>query len=56
MSEHVLRLLITQIWQIAALAIIVAVVVKLAARNRPHLAHALWVLFPVPSSQNSAEC
>ena len=56
MSDHILGLLTTQIWQITALAIVVAVVVKLAARNRPHLAHALWVLFPVPSSQNSAEC
>ncbi len=44
MSDHILGLLTTQIWQIAALAIVVAVVVKLAARNRPHLAHALWVL------------
>jgi len=44
MSDHILGLMATQIWQIAALAIVVAVVVKLAAKNRPHLAHALWVL------------
>ena len=44
MNNDLLTLLLTQTWQIAALAIIVAVVVKLAARNRPHLAHALWIL------------
>ena len=44
MIEHFFGLLITQTWQIAALAIVVAVVAKLAAKNRPHLAHALWVL------------
>ena len=44
MSDHILGLMTTQIWQITALAIFVAVVVKLAAKNRPHLAHALWVL------------
>ncbi len=42
--NKLLSLLLTQTWQIAALAMIVAVVVKLAARNRPHLAHALWIL------------
>ncbi|MEJ7595000.1 MAG: hypothetical protein WKF77_26030 [Planctomycetaceae bacterium] len=44
MSDHILGLLMTQILQITALAIVVAVVAKLAAKNRPHLAHALWVL------------
>ena len=44
MSDHILALITTQVWQITALAIVVAVVVKLAAKNRPHLAHALWVL------------
>ena len=44
MSDHILGLLITQTWQITAMAIVVAVVIKLAAKNRPHLAHALWVL------------
>lgn len=44
MSDHFLQLVITQTWQIAALAIIVATVVRIAARNRPHLAHALWIL------------
>ena len=42
--NNLLSLLMTQTWQIAALAMIVAVVVKLAAKNRPHLAHALWIL------------
>jgi len=44
MRSELLSLLLTQTWQIAALAMIVAVVVKLAARNRPHLAHTLWIL------------
>ena len=44
MSDHLLALITTHVWQITALAIVVAVVVKLAAKNRPHLAHALWVL------------
>ncbi|MBC7967531.1 MAG: M56 family metallopeptidase, partial [Fuerstia sp.] len=44
MNEHAFRLLIIQAWQITALATVVAVVVKVAAKNRPHLAHALWVL------------
>ena len=44
MIEHFFCLLITQAWQITALAIVVAVVAKLVAKNRPHLAHALWVL------------
>jgi beta-lactamase regulating signal transducer with metallopeptidase domain len=44
MNQHFVGLLMTQIWQIAALAIVVAVIVRLAARNRPHLAHALWIL------------
>lgn len=44
MNESILRLLMTQTWQITALALVVAVVVKLGAKNRPHLAHALWVL------------
>jgi beta-lactamase regulating signal transducer with metallopeptidase domain len=44
MNQHFLELLTTQIWQIAALAIFVAVIVRLFAKNRPHLAHALWIL------------
>jgi len=37
-------LAISQAWQIAALALLVTVVVRLTARNRPHLAHVLWLL------------
>ncbi len=37
-------LLITQIWQVSLLAMVVAITTRLLARNRPHLAHALWVL------------
>ncbi len=33
-----------QFWQISALTIIIAIVIRLAASNRPHLAHTLWLL------------
>ncbi|HQZ66647.1 MAG TPA: M56 family metallopeptidase, partial [Planctomycetaceae bacterium] len=39
-----LSLLWTQTWQIAVLAILVAVVARFVAKNRPHLAHAMWIL------------
>ncbi len=44
MSSEFLQLLITQTWQIATLTIVVATVARLAAKNRPHLAYALWIL------------
>jgi len=44
MSNQLLKLIFTQAWQIAVLAIFVAVVTRLVARNRPHLAHAMWIL------------
>ncbi len=44
MNEPLLHIVISQTWQIALLTFIVAVIVKNAARNRPHLAHALWML------------
>ena len=43
MNEPLLRIVISQIWQIAALTIVVALIVRIVARNRPHLAHALWI-------------
>ncbi|MFO0999018.1 MAG: M56 family metallopeptidase [Planctomycetaceae bacterium] len=39
-----LRMLWTQAWQIAMLAIMVAFCTRMIAKNRPHLAHALWLL------------
>ena len=44
MTSNLLSLLWTQTWQIAVLAIIVAVFARFAAKNRPHLAHVMWVL------------
>jgi beta-lactamase regulating signal transducer with metallopeptidase domain len=39
-----LRLAWTQIWQIAAVALAVAIVVRLIGRRRPHLAYLLWLV------------
>ncbi len=44
MTDQLLQLLATQAWQIAALAIAVAIVNRTIAKNRPHLAHALWMM------------
>lgn len=45
MTDHsLLQALVAQSWQLAALAIVVALCVRYAARNRPHLAHALWLV------------
>src|SRR5664279_5256858 len=45
MTDHsILQALVAQAWQLAALAVVVAVCVRLFARNRPHLAHALWLV------------
>ena len=44
MSNQLLTLMFTQAWQIALLAIVVAIVTRTIARNRPHLAHAMWIL------------
>lgn len=38
------ELLLTQIWQVTLLGIIVATIHRIFAGDRPHLAHALWVL------------
>ncbi len=43
-ANDVLSLLITQTWQVTLLIVIVWVAVRLFATDRPHLAHALWVL------------
>ncbi len=39
-----LQLAWTQAWQVAVLAVAVALVVKVACRHRPHLAYLLWML------------
>lgn len=45
MNSETLRLvLLHQMWQIVALAIIAWVLVRLIGRNRPHLAHGLWLI------------
>ena len=33
-----------QLWQVTLLVIVVAILVRLVARNRPHLAYALWLV------------
>ena len=44
MNDRLLTLLLTQAWQILLLAMIVAAATKIVAKNRPHLAHAMWIL------------
>ncbi len=34
----------TQLWQVTLLVIVVAILARLVARNRPHLAYALWLV------------
>lgn len=43
-DRHFLALATAQSLQVAALAAIVALAVRAFARNRPHLAHALWLI------------
>ena len=43
-SDDLLQLAWTQAWQVAVVAIGVAVVVKLTCHRRPHLAYLLWML------------
>ena len=33
-----------QLWQVTVLIVIVALAVRIFARNRPHLAHVLWLV------------
>ncbi len=44
MRNELVPLVITQSWQIAVLAVGVALIVRFVAKSRPHLAHALWLL------------
>lgn len=41
------ELAVTQLWQVTLLAIAVGLVVRLAARRRPHLAYLLWMIVVV---------
>jgi hypothetical protein len=43
-SEELIPVLLHQMWQIVALTFIVWVLVRLIGRNRPHLAHGLWLI------------
>ncbi len=43
-SNEVLRLLLTQVWQVALTAAIVWIVTKKFAQNQPQMAHLLWGL------------
>lgn len=42
--SDLLQMLWTQAWQVAVLAIMVAFCTRTIAKNRPHLAHAMWLL------------
>lgn len=42
--EAIVRLAWTQLWQVTVLAALVAIVVRLACRQRPHLAYVLWLV------------
>ncbi|MCP4589837.1 MAG: hypothetical protein GY842_03765, partial [bacterium] len=43
-DEGLARLAWTQAWQVTILILVVAVLTRLVARNRPHLAHVLWLV------------
>ncbi|MBI2823912.1 MAG: hypothetical protein HYX69_04370 [Planctomycetia bacterium] len=43
-NQGLLPLVLAQAWQLAALVVAVMFLSRLAARNRPHLAHALWLV------------
>lgn len=49
MTDQLLHVIAQQSWQIAVLAMIVAVMHRTFARNRPHLAHVLWMLVLIKS-------
>jgi len=43
-ESELARVVLAQAWQVTLLIVFVAVVARYAARNRPHLAHVLWVV------------
>ncbi len=44
LASEWMRLAVTHAWQVTALIVLTAIVVRLFARNRPHLAFVLWLL------------
>lgn len=44
MASDLLQLAWNQLWQVTLLIVVVAILVRLFARNRPQLAHLLWML------------
>ena len=63
MASDWLQLAWTQTWQVTALVVAVALLVRLAAANRPQLAYALWLVVfvkcitpPLWSSPSGAFC
>ncbi|MBC8876935.1 MAG: hypothetical protein H8E44_46495 [Planctomycetes bacterium] len=44
LANEWMRLAVTHAWQVTALIVLTAVVIRLFARNRPHLAFVLWLL------------
>ena len=62
-GDELARAAWTQAWQVTVLIVVVALSTRLLARNRPHLAHALWLVVllkcvtpPVWSSASGAFC
>ncbi|MEE8452051.1 MAG: hypothetical protein V3R99_09060, partial [Thermoguttaceae bacterium] len=62
-SHELARAAWTQAWQVTALIVVVALATRLLARNRPHLAHILWLIVlikcvtpPVFSSAGGVFC
>ena len=43
-SDDLFRMIWNQIWQLSVLVILVTLLVRLAARRRPHLAYVLWLV------------
>ncbi|MCH8047459.1 MAG: antirepressor regulating drug resistance protein, partial [Planctomycetes bacterium] len=43
-NHELVRLAVSQLWQVTVLALLVAAVVRLAGRHRPHLTYLLWLL------------
>ncbi len=63
MESNLLALVLSQLWQVTLLVLAVAILVRLLARNRPHLAYALWLVVlvkcvtpPVWSSPSGVFC
>ena len=44
LANEWMRMAVTHAWQVTALIVLTAIVVRLFARNRPHLAFVLWLL------------